>query len=210
MSLPDEIGPEIGPEIESEIGSEAVGPCRPSASRPVPRRACAIRAAFVVGLATLALGACAGDGGGLKPLYGATGGQSYDQRLARVDIGPVSGRVGQRIRNELVFERSTGHQSAGSDLRLDIVLTEFVLTTLVSATGTSSSQVYQLEARYQLVDTKTKKSVLDGRSLGRGSFDRFASIYSNIRGREDAENRVAKSIAEDIRTRLLAHLSRES
>ena len=193
-----------------EVGPEAVGPYRPSASRLACLPGRAVRTALVLGLATLGLSACAGEGGGLKPLYGATGGQTYDQRLARVDIAPVPGRVGQRIRNELVFERSTGHQSAGGDLRLDIVVTETVLTTLVSATGTSSSQVYQLEARYQLVDTKTKKSVLDGRSLGRGSFDRFASIYSNIRGREDAENRVSKSVADDIRTRLLAYLSRDS
>lgn len=203
MSLPKEVGPKA-------VGPEAVGPYRPSAARPAGQLGRRVVIALALGGATLALGACAGDGGGLKPLYGATGGETYDQRLAKVDIAPVSGRVGQRIRNELVFQRSTGHQSTPSDLRLDIVITETLLTTLVNNTGSSSSQVYQLEARYQLVDTKSKKSVLDGRSLGRGSFDRFASIYSNIRGREDAEDRVAKSVAEDIRTRLLAYLSRDS
>jgi LPS-assembly lipoprotein len=109
-----------------------------------------------------------------------------------------------------VFQRSTGSDAISPELRLDIILTESLLTTLVNSAGASSSQVYQLEARYQLIDLKTKKSVLDGRSLGRGNFDRFSSIYSNVRGREDAENRVAKTIAEDIRTRLLAHLSRQS
>jgi LPS-assembly lipoprotein len=164
-----------------------------------------IMAACVVGVF---LGACGGEGGGFTPLYGATGGKTYDQRLATVDISKIPGRVGQRIRNELVFDRSVGNSAITPDTRLDVVITETILTTLVNATGSSSSQVYQLEARYQLVDLKTKKSVLDGRSLGRGSFDRFESIYSNIRAREDAENRVAKSVADDIRTRLLAFLSR--
>jgi LPS-assembly lipoprotein len=186
-------------------GAVCSAPC-PSARRTVRR----FVAAVALSVSTLSLAACAGDGTGFKPLYGATGGQTYDQRLAKVDVAPVPGRVGQRIRNELVFERSTGSQSIDPELRLDIIITETLLTTLVNAAGASSSQVYQLEARYQLIDLKTKKSVLDGRSLGRGSFDRFASIYSNIRGREDAENRVAKSIADDIRTRLLAHLSRQS
>jgi LPS-assembly lipoprotein len=194
---------------------EAVGPYRPSASRPVrsqPVRSHGLRraAAMAVAASAILLSACGGEAGGFKPLYGATGGESYDQRLARVEIGPISGRVGQRIRNELVFQRSTGNQAISPELRLDIILTESLLTTLVNSAGASSSQVYQLEARYQLVDLKTKKSVLDGRSLGRGNFDRFVSVYSNVRGREDAENRVAKSIAEDIRTRLLAHLSRQS
>ena len=165
--------------------------------------------AAAITLAAVGLAACGGDGG-FKPLYGATGGQTYDQRFAKVDIAPVPGRVGQRIRNELIFERSTGAQAVSPELRLDIVITETLLTTLVNSTGSSSSQVYQLEARYQLVDIKTKKSVFDGRSLGRGSFDRFASIYSNIRGREDAENRVAKTIADDIKTRVLSYLSRQA
>lgn len=168
------------------------------------------RVVLAVSLTALALSACGGEGGGFKPLYGATGGQTYDQRLAKVDIAPVPGRVGQRIRNELVFERSTGSAAIDPQYRLDIVITETLLTTLVNAAGASSSQVYQLEARYQLIDLKTKKSVYDGRSLGRGSFDRFASIYSNIRGRDDAENRVSKTIADDIRVRVLAYLSRQA
>jgi LPS-assembly lipoprotein len=189
---------------------EVVGPYRPSASRP-PRSHCVrLVTAMAVAASAFALSACGGEAGGFKPLYGATGGETYDQRLAKVEIGPVGGRVGQRIRNELVFQRSTGNEAISPELRLDIILTESLLTTLVNSAGASSSQVYQLEARYQLVDLKTKKSVLDGRSLGRGNFDRFVSVYSNVRGREDAENRVAKSIAEDIRTRLLAHLSRQS
>jgi LPS-assembly lipoprotein len=193
---------------------EEVGRFRPSASRPARhpiqgfgRR---LTVALAFGFSSLGLSACGADSGGFKPLYGATGGETYDQRLAKVEIAPVSGRVGQRIRNELVFQRSTGTEAISPELRLDIILTESLLTTLVNSVGASSSQVYQLEARYQLVDLKTKKSVLDGRSLGRGNFDRFVSVYSNVRGREDAENRVAKSIAEDIRTRLLAHLSRQS
>ncbi len=201
MSSPDKVGPEL------------VGLYRPSASGPVHQAVIGsgrrILTVAAIALTAFTLVACA-EGSGFKPLYGATGGGSYDQRLAKVDIGPVSGRVGQRIRNELVFQRSTGTAAANPDYRLDIILTESLLTTLVNSSGASSSQVYQLEARYQLVDINTKKSVLDGRSLGRGSFDRFASVYSNVRGREDAENRVAKSIGDDIRTRLLAYLSGQS
>lgn len=165
---------------------------------------------IAVGVTALALSACEGGAGGFSPLYGPTGGHTYDQRLASVEIANIPGRVGQRLRNELVFERSTGNSAIDPDRRLDIVVTETVLTTLVNATGTSSSQVYQLEARYQLVDIKTKKKLFEGRSLGRGSFDRFETIYSNIRARENAENRVAKSVADEIRTRLVTFLSRPS
>ena len=167
--------------------------------------ACAVLAAA---LGICALSGCGAEQGGFHPLYATSGGKTFDERMANVEITNVPGRVGQRVRNELVFQRSTGSNAEAPEQRLDITISETVLTTLVDTTGASSSQVYQLEARYQLFDLKTKKKVYEGRSLGRGSFDRFAEIYSNIRAREDAENRVAKSVAEDIRTRVATYLSR--
>ena len=184
-----------------DLSAPGLSPRRASA----PLRACAV---IAVGIVLTALGGCSPDQGGFRPLYATSGGKTFDERMANVEITNVPGRVGQRIRNELVFERSTGSTAETADQRLDITISETVLTTLVDTTGASSSQVYQLEARYQLVDLKTKKKVFEGRSLGRGSFDRFAAIYSNIRAREDAENRVAKSVAEDIRTRVATYLSR--
>ena len=189
---------------------EAHTPTPSVSSRRLPARAGRLTCAITIGLAAAVLSACGSGSSGFQPLYGPTEGKTYDQRLAAVDIANIPGRVGLRIRNELVFERSTGGEAVTPERRLDVVITETVLTTLVNATGSSSSQVYQLEARYQLIDLKTKKKIFEGRSLGRGSFDRFDSIYSNIRAKQDAENRVAKSVADDIRTRLMAFLSRPS
>ena len=191
-------------------GTSVQRPSRVASQAGIVRtsRAASNAFALALGLATVALTGCGANSGGFTPLYGPTGGQTYDQRLAAVDIANIPGRVGQRIRNELVFQRSTGNDAVEPQSRLDVIITETMLTTLVNATGASSSQVYQLEARFQLIDLKTKKKVFEGRSLGRGSFDRFDSIYSNIRARQDAEDRVAKSVADEIRTRLITYLSR--
>ncbi len=185
----------------------------PNPANAGPRNAgCGIRVvlAAAMGFSAILVSGCGSNAGGFQPLYGSTGGQTYDQRLATVEIANIPGRVGQRIRNELIFERSTGTQSVNPERRLDIIITETVLTTLVNSTGASGSQVYQLEARYQLIDLQTKKKIFEGRSLGRGSFDRFDSIYSNVRARQDAENRVAKSVSDEIKTRVLTFLSRPS
>ena len=96
---------------------------------------------FAVGLAASILGACGGDAGGFQPLYGPVEGQTYDQRLATVEVATIPGRVGQRIRNELVFERSTGEKAAMPERRLDVIITETLLTTLVSADMASRSDV---------------------------------------------------------------------
>ena len=157
------------------------------------------------------LAAC-GSGGGFQPLHGPTAsGQHLDERLASIEFAIIPGRVGQRVRNELVFQRDHGGASvATSARRLDVTLKESVISTMIDRTGNSGSQIYQLEAQYRLVDTKTNKVVFEARSLGRTGFDRSESVYSNVRAREDAENRSAKTVAQDIKTRLSVYLSSAS
>ena len=53
----------------------------------------------------------------------------------------------------------------------------------------------------------TVQVVLQGKSAGRAGFERFQSIFSNVRARQDAENRVANTVAQDLKTRLAAYLS---
>jgi LPS-assembly lipoprotein len=151
-------------------------------------------------------------GGGFQPLYatGATG-ERTDERFALLDITSIPGRVGQRIRNELVFERtSAAGQALKPTKRVEIKLTETLLTNGVQVSGDSTSQTYQVEAVYRIVDIATGKQEAEGRSVNRANFERFKEIYSNIRAREDAENRAARGIAADIKTRLAVHLSRGS
>jgi LPS-assembly lipoprotein len=156
---------------------------------------------------SLPLAAC-GSGSAFQPLHGPTAsGAQLDERLAQLDFATIPGRVGQQIRNELVFQ-STGVAGAKAPThRVEIVTTETVLSTLVKADGNSLGQIYQLEAHFRILDLKDKKIVFQGRSLGRAGFERFESIYSNVRAREDAENRAARSVATDLKTRLAAFVS---
>ena len=49
--------------------------------------------------------------------------------------------------------------------------------------------------------------MLQGASHGRAGFERFQSIYSNVRARDDAENRAARTVADDLKMRLATYLS---
>jgi LPS-assembly lipoprotein len=161
----------------------------------------------VMSLGTL-LGACGAGTSGFSPLHSPTAsGVHLNQKFAAVDFATIPGRVGQRIRNELVFDKSSTGASAPTAHRLEVKVVDSIATTLVKINGDSQGQVYQVEATYRLVDVRTNKMVFEGRSLSRASFERFESIYSNVRAREDAENRAAENIANDIRTRLSAYLS---
>jgi LPS-assembly lipoprotein len=152
------------------------------------------------------LAACGNSG--FRPLYGTTpSGAGLQERLAQLDVAAIPGRVGQRIRNELIFQASGGGELAPPVYRLEVSITESVLSTLVRSDGDALGQVYSLQANFKLINIKTKQVVLTGSSNGRAGFERFQSIYSNVRARDDAENRAARTVADDLKTRVAIYLS---
>lgn len=154
----------------------------------------------------LTLSACGSDG--FRPLYGTTAsGVGLEEKMAQVQVAPIPSRVGQRIRNELIFQNTGGGTPPPPLYTLEIAITESITSTLVQSTGESLSQIYNLNASFRLVSIKDKQVVFQGTSQGRAGFERFTSIYSNVRAREDAENRAAKSVSEEIKGRLAARLS---
>ncbi|HWE20300.1 MAG TPA: LPS assembly lipoprotein LptE [Hyphomicrobiaceae bacterium] len=176
------------------------------ASVPTFRRQAPFGVCLIVCVAA-ALTAC-GDGG-FRPLYAPSGmGGGVSERMKEVDFAPIPGRVGQRIRNDLIFESTGGGYPAPPQYRFEVVLKEDVTSTLVNISGQVSGAVYSAQASFRLIDAREKKVVFQGTSYARAPFERFESIYSNVRAREDAENRAARTIAEDLKTRLAAYLSR--
>ena len=149
---------------------------------------------------------------GFHPLYGSAGlgGADAQAKFAAVDFAPIPGRVGQRIRNELIFESSGGggENTVPPEYRLEVAVNEYVSSTLVRIDGNANGQVSNIDAAFKLIRIKDKAVVLTGTSYGRAGFERVTSIFSNVRAREEAENRCAKTVGEEMRTRLLAYLSR--
>jgi LPS-assembly lipoprotein len=155
----------------------------------------------------LLLTAC-GDSG-FRPLYATMGGgKDVGEHLKQVEFAPIPGRVGQRIRNEMIFQTTGGGNALPPSYRLEVVLRENLTSTLVRATGEAEGAIYSVQASFRLIDHRQKQVVFEGTSHARAGFERFTSIYSNVRAREDAENRVARTIADDLKSRLAAYLSR--
>ena len=157
-------------------------------------------------LASFALAGC--ETGGFRPLY-ATGptGENVNTKLSQINIATIPSRVGQRLRNELIFENNGGALPAEPLYRLDIAIRESLVSTLVRSDGEAASQIYNLDASFKLIRLSDKKVVLTGKSYGRAGFERVQSIFANVRARENAENRAAKTVGEELRTRLLGYLS---
>ena len=159
--------------------------------------------------AALGLAGCGDSSGGFRPLYGSAlvNGAAVNEKLAAVDIAPIPGRVGQRIRNELIFQATGGGLPKPPEYRLDVAIRETVSSTLVNTNGNAGSQIYGIEASFSLVRLSDKQVIAHGKSYGRATFDRVSSIFANVEARQGAEDRAAESVGEELRTRLLALLS---
>jgi LPS-assembly lipoprotein len=184
-----------------------------SSAETGPARAILSRRSLVRGLSLLlaaapALTACGNDAG-LRPLYGATpSGAGLQERMAQVDVAPIPGRIGQRIRNDVIFLSTGGGAPLPPSHRLEVTIHESVLSTLVRLDGESLGQIYSVQASFKLIRINDKQVVLQGSSHARAGFERFQSIYSNVRARDDAENRAARTVADDLKTRVATYLSR--
>jgi LPS-assembly lipoprotein len=165
-------------------------------------RSLAIALALCTGAATLA-------GCGFQPLYGGTtaGGAKLAEVMSAVQVNDIPGRVGQRVRNELIFANTGGNYAAPQRYRLEIVVKESVTDQLVQITGDATGQVYELNATYKLINIADGKILLVGTAISRAPYNRFQEIFANVRARYDAENRAASTVAESIMTRIASYLA---
>ena len=98
----------------------------------------------VVALATVSALGLAGCG--FQPLYGSNtttaSGARLSEAMAAVDVQPIPGRVGQAVRNELIFANTGGNYAADQRYQLRIALRERDIKQLVQIDGDARGEVY--------------------------------------------------------------------
>lgn len=153
-------------------------------------------------LLPLALGGC------LRPLYGPTAsGQPLAAAMAAVDVEPIQTATGQErlghyLRSELVFNLDGSGQPAPKRYRLAMTVSERVQTPIVnSVTGRADSATIIVAVAYKL-SGDGGRSVAEGTAQSTASYDRTSQRFASVRAARDAEIRLARVLADQIRTRL--------
>jgi len=163
--------------------------------------------AIGIGAGGVGAGLAGCEGGGFRPLYGSLGSDVKTQdKLAQTQLSTIPGRTGQRIRNELTFKFYGGEAPQTPRYRLEVAVKESVTTTLVTLDGTSGGQIYQIDAKFQLLDIAEKKVLLEGFAQTRATSERFTNVFSNVRAGEDAQERASKAMATELKARIAAFL----
>ena len=180
------------------------------------RRASLIRPARLAGALALALLL----GGCFEPLYGErslAGGPGLKARMNAVDIvigdvpnGTPLARIANEVRNDMLFDLQGGSGGTTPTHQLRVQVQSQNQQVIVDiTTARADVQQFGINASYSLIEKATGKPVMSGQTFARVSYDNpgQAQRFSNARGQRDAENRAAKQISENIRSRLASYFS---
>jgi LPS-assembly lipoprotein len=169
-------------------------------------------------LAALALAGL--TAGCFQPLYGdsaavGTGNARIHDKLSTVDVRPIVtpngtrlSRVSVETRNQLIYELTGGGAAGTANYKLEIKLTSRNQQVIVDIhTARPDIQDYGIDASYTLTDITNGKKVVTGTTFSRVSYNipGQQQRFAGERGLRDAENRAAKVISDNIRSRLASY-----
>jgi len=154
--------------------------------------------------------------GCFQPLYGERSlgaGPGIRERLSAVEVLPIDApsgrpeaRIGVELRNALLYDMSSGGASPTHRLKINLATTRQSVIVDIQ-TSRPDVENYGIDATYTLTEIATGKVVLKGQTFARVSFDipGQQQRFARARGLRDAENRAAKVIADQIRSRLASY-----
>lgn len=170
----------------------------------LPRRAVA---------AGLALSAALLLAGCIQPLYKPlANGTDVAAEMRAIKVEPVRDRFGHYLANELIFAlNGTGSQEAPK-YQLVMTFTQTQRTPILdTVTGRADAATVFASVNFTLLTTGAEPhEVLKGTATASAGYDRSAQRFANIRAARDAEIRLAKVLADQIRTRIAAGFAARS
>src|SRR5215212_10423064 len=163
--------------------------------------------------AVIALGAL--NAACFQPLYASrsvSGGTPLGTQMAQVQVehvdapnGTPESRIAVELQNALDFEMNGGGGliSPTHTLKVRMSVGRSSIITDVT-TGRVLSEITGIDSTFTLTELATGKAVMAGRTFTRVSSDYPGQQqrFARVRARLDAENRAAKVIAENVRTRV--------
>jgi LPS-assembly lipoprotein len=159
-------------------------------------------------LALLGLAAATAAGCTVQPLHGeitsATGAGTPSAALSSVEVKPVDDRVGQEVRNHLIFLLHGGAgQPAAPAYQLALTTTSTssssAAVTVRTSTLEPTSAIQSVRGTYTLTEAATGRVVSRGSRTIQAAYDIPRQEYAAVRARRDAENRAARELAELLR-----------
>jgi Predicted secreted (periplasmic) protein len=168
------------------------------------------RLVVVAGL-SVGLSAC------FRPLYGPTAsGESLQTVLASIEVPELKwadsqARVGHYIRSEVIYALNGSGQDLPKRYVLALSLGQTLQSPIVdTVTGRAQTATIVGTLTYTLTTKDGGKPVATGTVTSYTTYERFPQRFSTVRAARDAEIRLAKALAEQLKTRIAMELATAS
>jgi LPS-assembly lipoprotein len=159
---------------------------------------------YLPAVALALLGSLYLSGCTVQPVYGSKpDGSAVGRSLAAIAIDPVDTRVGQEVRNKLIFYMTGGAgEPSNPQYRMKLRVTTAQTALGISRTGSAPVYSVTVTASYTLTPVGSEDVLVRETARGTASYDRSNQNFANIRALLDAENRAAAQAADEVRLRL--------
>jgi len=155
--------------------------------------------------ATIIVAAC-----GFQPLYGSNQGVLSGpvvEDLAAVHITAISERVGQIVRNDLLDRLNPFGEPTSPRFSLAVELEEAKEGLAIQIDDTVTRFNLTLTANYFLSDAQTGTVLTTGSVRAKAAYNVLRSDFANVIAERDAQQRAAREIADEMKTRLAVFFS---
>ncbi|WP_293865299.1 LPS assembly lipoprotein LptE [uncultured Alsobacter sp.] len=174
-----------------------------SADHKTSRRG-ALRALALASTLPLVLGGC------LRPLYGtAADGSNVVADMSGIIVDDLPDRLGHYLVQEVRYALDgSGNETTSPRYRLTMSATETVQSAIVNtSTGRATAATLYVKVTYTLKSLPGDAPIHAGTATMTASYDRGPQRFASVRAARDAEIRIAKTLADQIRTRLAAYFA---
>lgn len=147
-------------------------------------------------------------GCGMKPLYATDEtGAGVATELSSIVIPPPQDRLGQIIRNDLLAAIRPAGTASADRFTLELVTTTRENQAAKLNNLGADRLTVVVDVSYLLVEGASGKIVDRGKTFSHVSYDETGQSFADLRARDNAYERAAHEVSQDIRSRLAAHFA---
>lgn len=149
-------------------------------------------------------------GCGFRPLYGnSEANADVTRSMAQVSVALIPDRVGQKLRNFLLDRINPAGEPTHPRYSLTVETSTSRTDLGIERDETATRAILILNAEYSLLDIATQKPVIRGSLQSTNSFNIVDSDFATLSAENDALERAAREVSDDLKTRLGLYFSRK-
>lgn len=147
----------------------------------------------------------------VRPVYMQTApGLAPVTDLSAIAVGDAGDRVGQEVRNNLIFLFTGGRPPPPTRYTLSISVSSEEERLGFQKDETAPAYQVTVRVKFELKEIAGDRVILRSSSAGVATYNRSNQNFANVRAKIDAENRAAQAVAEQVQLRLAIAVAKEA